>query len=330
MIKASLVYLLLGPEVGEKDKYLNQIIQGLKKEKGKNPEVFKFFPYDINIIDVITLLRNGMLFSDHKVVIIENIHDLKKSDVNALIDYCKNPSALSSLILCSDQVKAVPGQLEKLIPDENRKIFWELFENQKKGWIVNFFKKYKITLENDAVDFMVEMVENNTKNMRSECEQLALFFDQDSVIKYSDIENFIYHSKEESVFTLSDQILKRDLSGAMEVLHKILLSKEDDPLRIINGILWQMRILLSFCSQLDEGYRVDEIFMKLKVKSKRRQKALLEAKDKYTIHELELIIMLSAQFEVLLKSMKTELHNLLLELFIYLMIVKGGTPFSHL
>ncbi len=330
MNKASLVYLLSGPEVGEKEKYLIQIIHALKKEKGKKPEVFKFFPYDINIIDVITLLRNGMLFSDHKVVIIENIHDLKKSDVNALIDYCKNPSALSSLILCSDQVKAVDSRLEKAVPDKNRKIFWELFENQKKGWIVNFFKQYNITLEDDAVEFMVEMVENNTKNLRSECERLALFFDKDSVIKYNDIENFIYHSKEESVFTLGDQILKRDLLGATEILQKILLSKEDDPLRIAHGILWQIRILLSFRSQLDEGYRVDEVFTKLKVKSKRRQKVLLEGKDNYSIKELELIIMLTAQFEVLLKSMKAELHNLLLELFIYLIIVKGGKPFSHL
>ena len=88
MSKTSFVYLLLGPEVGEKEKYLTQIINLLKKEKGKKPEIFKFFPYDLNIIDVITLLRNGMLFSDHKVVIIENIQDLKKSDVNALIDYC--------------------------------------------------------------------------------------------------------------------------------------------------------------------------------------------------------------------------------------------------
>jgi DNA polymerase-3 subunit delta len=329
MIKTSLIYLLLGPELGEKEKYQHQIINSLKKEKSKNPEVFKFFPYDINIVDVITLLRNGMLFSDHKVVIIDNIHDLKQGDVNALIDYCENPSAFSTLILCSDRIKAVSSRLEKVVPDENRKIFWELFENQKKGWIVNYFKKYRITLEDDAVEFLVEMVENNTKNLRLECEQLALFFDQGSVIKYADIENFIYHSKEESVFTLGDQILKRDLSGAMQILHKILLSKEDDPLRIINGILWQMRILLSFCSQLDEGYRVDEVFSKLKVKSKRRQKVLLEAKENYEVKELELIIILTAQFEVLLKSMKTELHSLLLELYIYSIIVTGGKAFSH-
>jgi DNA polymerase-3 subunit delta len=322
MPNPSSVYLLLGPEVGEKEKFIERIQAALEKDKGKKPEIFKFFPYDLNIIDVITLLRNGMLFSDHKVVILENIDDFKTDDLNTLCEYCLNPSGLSTLILCSEQVKTKDKRLEKVILPANQKIFWEMFENQKKGWIVNYFKKYEINLEDDAVQFIVEMVENNTKDLESECERLALFFPKNSTIRYNDIENFIYHSKEESVFTLADRIMDRDFSGAIEILQKILLSKEDDPIRIINGILWQVRVLESFINQLDEGYRADEIFSRLRIKSKRRQKILLEGKENYSKHELEKIIMLTAKFEVLLKSMNSGLHTLLLEYFLYLIIVQ--------
>ncbi|MEJ2663081.1 MAG: DNA polymerase III subunit delta [Spirochaetia bacterium] len=320
----ALVFLLLGPELGEKETYISRIKSRLAEEMGKEPEVFKYFPYDINIVDVVSLLKNGMLFADHKVVIIENVHELKKTDVKALIDYCRSPSAFSSLILCSDQVKAVDTGLAKIIPEKNKKIFWELFENQKKGWIVNYFKKYDIRIEDEALDFMVEVVETNTKNLRSECDRLAGFFDRGSVIKYGDIENFIYHSKEENVFTLGDRILHRDFLQSMEILHKILLSKEDDPVRIISGILWQVRLLLAFETQLEQGLRADEIFGKLKVKGKRRQAVLFTGKKNYSKKELESIIMLTAQFEVLLRSMGQELQKLLLEMFLYIIIVKGG------
>jgi DNA polymerase-3 subunit delta len=319
----SSVYLLLGPEIGEKEKYIEKIYAALEKEKGRKPEVFKFFPYDTNIGDVIALLRNGMLFSDHKVVVLENIDDFKSGDLKEISEYLGNPSAVSTLILCSDQVKIRDNRLEKIIPAANQKIFWEMFENQKKGWIVNYFKKYGIGLEDEAAQFIVEMVENNTKDLQSECERLALFFPKNSVIKYSDIENFIYHSKEENVFTLADSIMGRDFPGAVEILQKILLSREEDPVRIINGILWQVRLLLSYENLLDEGYHADEVFSRLKIKGKRRQKVLVQGKGNYAKKELEQIIMLTAQFEVLLKSMNVELHSLLLEYFLYLIIVRA-------
>jgi DNA polymerase-3 subunit delta len=318
------VYLLLGPEMGDKEEYITQLKTAFAGQKGREPEVFKYFPYDINMVDVISLLNNGMLFSEYKVVIIESIHDLKKSDLNALLEYCRNPSSLSTLILCSDQVKSPDSRLEKAVPPENKKIFWELFENQKKGWIVNFFKKHDITLEEDALDFLVEVMETNTKNMRMECARLADFFDRGTRIKYGDIENFIYHSKEENVFTLGDRIMQRDFMQAMEILQKILLSKDDDPVRIISGILWQVRLLLAFETQLEQGFRAEEIFARLKVKGKRRQAVLFEGRKNYSKSELELIIILTAQFEVLLRSMGQELHSLLLELFLYAIIIKGG------
>ena len=154
--------------------------------------------------------------------------------------------------------------------------------------------------------------------------QLALFFKKGSVIKYIDIENFIYHSKEENVFTLNASIMDRDFGAALEILHKILLSREEDHTRLLSGILWQTRIILSFVKLTEAGYKAAEAFGKLKIIGKRRQNIMLKGKENFSRHELQAIIMLIAKFEVFFRSMNSELHKIMLQLFLYCIIVKGG------
>ena len=88
-----------------------------------------------------------------------------------------------------------------------------MFDNQKQGWVTNFFRQRKITIAADAVEYILDMVENNTRDMRAECERLALFFGPDATIGLESVEQYIYHSKEENVFTLFDRICERELAA---------------------------------------------------------------------------------------------------------------------
>ena len=105
------------------------------------------------------------------------------------------------LILQSDTTK-VESALKGIFPKEGTKIFWELFEDQKRGWIVRYFREAKLTVTQDAVDVLLEMVENNTQDLKKECEKFVLFFEPGKKISGEELEQYIYHSKEENVFTL--------------------------------------------------------------------------------------------------------------------------------
>ena len=100
-----------------------------------------------------------------------------------------------------------------------------------------FFRQKKITIAPEAVEYILDMVENNTRDMRVECDRLAQFFGPDTVIGLESVEQYIYHSKEENVFTLFDKICERSLAGAAEVLDKILLSREAEAVQITSGLL---------------------------------------------------------------------------------------------
>ena len=162
------------------------------------------------------------------------------------------------------------------MPAANRKVFWELFENQKTGWVQQFFRRQQITIEPEAVALLLELVENNTRQLEIVCSQLALYYGEGARIGALDIEQTLSHSKEENVFTLFDRLVLRDLEAGLEVLQKILLSRSDDsdPVQLLGGLLFQFRRLMALHRLLAERYSAEEAFAKLSLRSKRAAEEL--------------------------------------------------------
>jgi DNA polymerase-3 subunit delta len=326
MNKNDSLYLLLGPEEGEKDAFVERLIQKISKAIGQPPEIHRFYSFDSDVPEVLSILRNGALFSPYRVVLLRNAELLnKKSDLDQLSAYAAHPAADSSLVMFSEEIGRINKRLERLVPRENKVIFWELFENQKTGWILNFFKKRNIRIDPEAVTLLLEMVENNTKELRETCEKLSIFFGKGSEIGYADVEKILYHSKDENVFTLFDRIAGRDLDASLEVLAKLLLSREADPVALLAGLLYQVRRLKDLKLLIEKRYSYEEAFARSKITSKRMQKTYFTAVQRYSLQELQAIIQLIARFDYRVRSLGGALHSNLLQLFLYYLIVRGGS-----
>ena len=110
-------FLLLGPNTGSKETHINKIIANIEPEYGETPEVTRQFPHELELIDFVADLRNRNLFNSHQVVILQEIQDIPSGQgQKSLIDYCKNPSNTSTLILTSPYFQdSIPSALAKLI-----------------------------------------------------------------------------------------------------------------------------------------------------------------------------------------------------------------------
>ncbi|UCF99856.1 MAG: DNA polymerase III subunit delta [Spirochaetaceae bacterium] len=326
MSKSDSLYLLLGPEEGEKDSFVERLIGKIAKSIGQPPEVHRFYSFDRELPEVLATLRNGALFSPYRIVLLRNVELLKgKKDLDQLAEYAAAPAAQSSLVMFSEEIGRIDRRLERLVPKENKVIFWELFENQKMGWILNFFRKRNIRIDSQATAFLLEMVENNTKELKDICEKLSIFFGEGSEIGYTDVEKILYHSKDENVFTLFDKIAGRDLDAALEVLAKLLLSREADAVGLLAGLLLQMRRLKALKLLIEKRYSYEEAFSRVKITGKRMQKIYAAGAQAYSLKELQAIIQLIARFDYRVRSLGTVLHPTVLQLFLYYLIVKGGS-----
>jgi DNA polymerase-3 subunit delta len=315
------IHLLLGPENGEKKEFINRLEKHISKKIGA-PEKYRFYPYDTEMGDIVSIMKNGSLFSTHKMVTINNCEDIKnKSSIDQLVNYCKSPSEDVTLILVSDGNK-IDNKIEKAIPPAQKKIFWEMFENWKLDWVISFFKKKGLSIDPDAVELLLEMIENNTDSMKNDCEKLAFYFKEGARISEEDIENFLYHSREENIFTLFEKVSIRDLESALDVLSSIVLSKETLPVQLLSGMLWQFKNLLTLQSYLDQNYPQNEAFLKSNIRGKKSQKTYMEGVRNYKIKELQKIISLIEEYDNRLRTVRTEMQDSIIEMFLYNCIKK--------
>ena len=317
------VYLFLGPEIGIKTDEIRKIQDTFKKQSGESPELHKFYPYDTSIGEVTSLMKNGALFSNYKFVTFMNVEELKKDSIAELISYLKSPGSDCTLFLLSEKT-SIDKKITNAIPKQSVRIFWELFENQKKSWISNFFRNEKIEISGDAIEMILEMVENNTNDMRNACSKLSIFFGENSRIEEEDIEHFIYHSKEENVFTLFKKIAAADFSSSVEILHKIALSGEGSPVQLISGLQWQFRKLLNLSQLFAKRYSREEALSKAQIRGKRNQQTYIDGLKSYSTRELQNIIVLIAKYDILAREFNKDNHLILMELFIYYCITRKG------
>jgi DNA polymerase-3 subunit delta len=316
------LYLLLGPEAGEKRAFIEE----LRKEAGADSESYSFYSFETRIYDIVSLLRNGTLFSNRKLVFIKDAEQLKKKDeIDPLADYLKNPSSDSVLFLLSPETR-LDEKLERLVeavkPPPFRKVFWELFEEQKEKWILDFFSRRKIKIEAEAIDALLDTVENTTDALGNECERLALFFGEGGIIDSDAVNDSLYHSRTESVFTLFDAVAARDFPRAITVLDTVLSMKESDPAGIFAGLAWQFNRLRNFDALMDGGQTEQTAFKELRVFGKLAQKQLRETSATFGLRETEQVIELIATFDALCRSYPKSLQNSLMQLFLYAVMVK--------
>ncbi len=322
--------LLLGPEEGQKSEYLDELRAGLAKRGDGPPEEHKFYAFETSADQVVQLLRNGSLFSGNRLVIYAGVEQLTKAaEVRPLVEYLKNPSPDATLVLTSTAIK-VHSELQKVIDRNATKIFWEMFDSQKVGWVSGYLRRKGVRITEAAAEFLLEMVENNTNDLKQACDGVALVAPEERPVDVDDIEEFIYHSKQENVFTLFEHIAARDLQTALESLNALVLGGEGHPAALLAGILWQVRRVLALQRYLDDHHRPEEACRLVGIRGRRNQKLFERAAKEYRRAELEAIVALIADYEEATRQARPVWHRLFLEIFLYDVIVRrGNRPQSY-
>lgn len=317
-------YLLLGPEKGLKNSFLEEIRQALGRSGGEAPEEHRFYSFETPLQDVVALLRNTSLFSANRLVLFFGAEELrKKDDTSLLAQYARNPSPQGVLVLLSDKV-SVDKKLSDLVPGAGKKIFWELFDNQKKTWLISCFQRHGASISPEAAELFLEIVENNTQELEKECRNLCSFLGPGARIGSDEIEKYLYHSKEENVFSLFESVVERDLERSLEILNKLLLEGSGQPVQLLAGLLWQFRRLQALALLLAAGGSPADAWRRLGINGKRNQGIYAAAARIFSPQALENIIVLFADFDEELRSAGGELQARLLELFLFSIIRREG------
>lgn len=239
-------FLFLGPELGKKLDALNE----LRAEM--SPEETTFYAGETTASHIVSVIKNGSLFSQARLVIVKNADQIKKKDECELLVSClENPGEDTAVVLMSDETR-LDRRLEAAVPKTGKRVFWELFENEKHEWVASFFRREGCRIEPGGTAAVLEMVENNTDALGRECTRLALFLGKDRPITAADVEQCLSHTREESAFTLFAAAARGSLQTSLEIARALLGAKQKVP-AILAGLAWCFRKLREYQALLKRG-----------------------------------------------------------------------------
>jgi DNA polymerase-3 subunit delta len=235
----------------------------------------------------------------------------------------KNLESGTVLVLVSEETKLAAG-LENAVPQDKKRIFYELFEREKNEWVRDFFRREGFTIDSEGIETVLEMVENNTEAMRAECSRLMFFLQKDRVVSAEAVEKWLSHSRQESAFTLFSRIAAGDLSKALECLRSLLAAKES-PQSILAGLAWCFRKLRDYLVLLENGGAGNSVEMrKIGLSSPKARDDYAAAARRYTAASVDACLALTAEYDIFLRSSGSPLEAVLMDA--YLLKIFLGLP----
>lgn len=326
---ANSVWLFMGPELGERNASVENISKALLKKYG-DIENYTMYADESSMGEVVSLLQNASLFSPAKLVILKSAELIKKKEelellASWILSTSKSETQSNSfLILISDET-SISKKITDAVPKAQQKIFWEMFENKKHEWIRNFFFKENLKIENDAIEELLELVENNTEALKTACSSLSLFLQKGSTITHTEIENYFAHTKEESPFTLFDSLTYNDLESALGIAQKLMLSKNSSPIQIIAGLTYCFRRLNDWHNLHSENSYLDDFALKRAgFTSKLAIAQYTRASKIWHNSACKKIISLLAQTDLKLRSLGVSMQENIMQICLYEIIAKKG------
>lgn len=297
------IYLLLGPEIGQKTEFINRLRREIHSVD-PGVEQYKFYPYDSKMSEIIIILQTPGLFQAKRFVHLSNIEDFDSSQMDQLIRALSNLSEDVWVVMTSNltQTAKIHRKIESVVPEKNKHIFWEMFENRKHEWIQNFFQKENLRITTEALERLLSLVENNTQELGVACDALAGYFRQKDIIDEEDVNRFIVHSREETVYTLFSHIVRSDLSGACESLNTLALSTEGVGVQTLSRLLWQFRRLLRFKELTEGGMSPDTAARQTMILGRHQINLYQSAARKFSGEFLRNTLMRFSEYDALLRS----------------------------
>lgn len=224
-----MVYLLYG-----EDSFLvNNYLKKLKKDFGEIQNGINYIQIDENNVqNIISEIETPAFGYPEKMIVARNskLFTKKNETAEKLADYLKNNKIENVEVIFVEQ-SVEKNALFNVISKKYKALeFKELNILQLTDQIIAIAKLYNVQIDKKNASYLVECVGQNLQDIMVELQKLIEYAGKDGTIQKEDIDSLVTKKSENVIFDLTDNIGKRDVKGAIEVLHNLEYAKEPDQL----------------------------------------------------------------------------------------------------
>ena len=235
--KLNSIYLLYGEE-------LFLLENCLKKIKGLFGECVKGINYILideqNVSEIIDDIETPSFGYEKKLIIAKNTGLFKKEGKKKAGDLYKLKEKLINYI--NENLKVIDEAVVLVFieeeADEKSDLFKTIdkcgvtckFEFQKPAQIEKRIKEicnaYKVNIDAQTLRYFIECCGTNMQDLINEIRKLIEYAGENGTIKQEDIDKLSIKKIESVIFDLTDNLGKKDIASALEVLHNLIYEKE--------------------------------------------------------------------------------------------------------
>ncbi len=317
------VQILAGPEAGKRAACIAARREALRIRAGGEPEFHRFQAQDLPVRELLLLLRNGTLFAGGIVVEYRGAESIKaKADVQALVAYIGNPAENTLLFLVSDSF-SIERQIEDAAGKAAKTTFFEMFENEKPAWIRAKLAAMKLSIDEDGIAALLELVENETGALETACLGLSAGFPPGSTLGATEVEAAIARNRSEDAFSLLDRMFTGDAETALAVFDAVFSDRQGGAVQIAQAIVWGFRRLGGLHALVSGGTDFSEACNRLAIRSKTAQRQQHAAMRRYSGPACARILAAASEADGLLRVMGTTFDRQIMHALV-LGIMEGG------
>lgn len=236
-------YLFYGSEEYLKQFYTNKIIKAFVQKGSETFSLRKYDGKEDTVDDVLEGALSMPFMSDYCVVI---AHDFPLDSVSAeqkdkLIDFLKNLPDTSITVFWMDSIEVGKSAKWKWVNDNFSKYacmvdFKKPGTRELKKLICAYTAKQGCVMSDNTASYLIETCGDSLNVLFNEIQKLCSFAGQGAEITLAHIDSVAVRSLEARVFDLSKLLLARNVQGALELLHTLMLQKAE-PIDIFGVIL---------------------------------------------------------------------------------------------
>ena len=290
----------------------NKISEIIKKNNFSDASISKYDLSEDLLEEVIEDLNTYGLFSDKKIVIINNF-DKMDPDINRveeLLKYVENSSSLNLLFVVSDKY----DDRKKIIKDLKKKMEFIKVSSDPVEFTKNCLKGYKV--EDGVITLLVNNTLGDISRLYNECNKLKIYKINDKYISKEDVLELAVKKLGDSTditFQFSRSLAEKDKKKALS-LYQELLDYQIEALSIIGLLASQFRIMFQVKVLEEKNMRNDEIAKTLNEKFYRITKTR-ELTRYYSKRELLDLMIKLEDIDLKIKTTSVD-ANTLVQLFI--------------
>jgi DNA polymerase III delta subunit len=219
----SRVYLFLGEEEGEKDRFIALLAEKFlhKSHDTMKDAISVFHAQNGETMTAAAFALSSSMFDPVKICILTDIERIVlKAEQVAVSEMIRDLPDSTLLILSSGENQQPKFFTEAILSSVQAIVFWRLFESELQTHITQVFKEKGRIIDSGAVRRVVSLTGRDLRKVNNAIERILTGTDENPVTEKT-VFSLIADEKEISIFELTDAIFKRRKDSLL-LLKKVL------------------------------------------------------------------------------------------------------------